>query len=47
MSSNIYPESFISSKKLNKKNIFNAAKEMTNEIEKRIKSKLEELKLNE
>ena len=43
----IYPESFINGKTLNKKNTFNAAKEMTNEIEKRIKSKLKELKLNE
>ena len=43
----IYPESFINDKELNKKNVFNAAKEMTTEIEKRIKSKIEELKLNE
>ena len=43
----IYPESFINGKKLNKKNTFNAAKEMTNEIENKIKNKLEELKLNE
>jgi len=42
----IYPQSFINDKELNKKNIFNVAKKMTTEIEKRIKNKLQELKLN-